>query len=144
LLEAKADTEAKDKDGQTPLFWAVRERHEAMVKQLLEGKANIEAKEEFGRTPLIWAASEGHEAMVKQLLEGKANIEAKEEFGRTPLYWAIKGGHEAVVKATPMLYLFIIRYLTSTPPATFYSLTFLYTPNNYARIFFCFETYFNL
>jgi ankyrin repeat protein len=43
LLEAKADVIVKDKNGQTPLSWAVIKGHDAVVKRLLEaGASNTE------------------------------------------------------------------------------------------------------
>ena len=52
LLEKDANIEAKDNCGWTPLWWAARHGHEAIVKLLLEKGANIEAKDEDGTTPL--------------------------------------------------------------------------------------------
>ena len=47
-------------DGQTPLWWAVWNGHEAVVKLLLEKGADVESKDiYFGRTPLSWAAGMG-------------------------------------------------------------------------------------
>jgi hypothetical protein len=91
---------SKDNYGRTPLSWAAREGHEAVVK-LLVGRDDVEAdsKGNNGRTPLSWAAAEGHEAVVK-LLVGRDDVEAdsKNNNGRTPLLWAAMGGHEAVVQ----------------------------------------------
>ncbi|KAH3103429.1 hypothetical protein KXX00_004987 [Aspergillus fumigatus] len=95
--EAKLDS--KDQYGQTPLLWAVKHGHEAVVKQLLKKGADLESKDQYGQTPLSWAAKHGHEAMVKQLLEKGADVESKDHgFGQTPLSWAAKHGHEAMVK----------------------------------------------
>ena len=100
LLIAGADANSKDELGWTPLWWAVEQGHNDMVKLLLEtGKADIESEDKDGRTPLSWAAGEGHEDMVKLLLEtGKVNIESKDEYGRTPLLWAAERGREGVVR----------------------------------------------
>ena len=62
-----------DNYGQTPLSWAARDGHEAIVKLLLEKGADIKAKDNNGQTPLSWAAEKGHEAVVK-LLESHAII----------------------------------------------------------------------
>ena len=70
LLETgKDDVELKyKKDGRTPLSWAAKGGHEAVVKLLLEtGKVDVESKDWGGRTPLSWAAEGGHEAVVKLL-----------------------------------------------------------------------------
>ena len=56
--------------GRKPLWWAVGNGHEAVVKLLLEKGADQESKgSESGRTPLSSAAMNGHEAVVIMLLE---------------------------------------------------------------------------
>lgn len=55
LLDREANIEATSESGQTPLFKAASEGHEAIVRLLLDWKANIEATNESGQTPLIEA-----------------------------------------------------------------------------------------
>jgi ankyrin repeat domain-containing protein 50 len=100
LLETgKVDADSKDgADSRTPLSWAARYGHEAVVKLLLEKGTELETKDNYGRTPLSWAAVNGHEAVLKLLLEKGAELETKDNYGRTPLSWAAVNGHEAVVK----------------------------------------------
>jgi len=90
LLKNRNDQDCRDTYGRTPLWWAVREGHEAVVK-LLQERDDIAAdsKDEYGWTPLWWAARGGYEAVVKLLLE-RDNVAAdpKDEYGRTPLWWA--------------------------------------------------------
>jgi hypothetical protein len=64
-------TDSKDSDSQTPLSWAAKKGHEAVVKLLVE-RADVEAdsKDRGGQTPLTWAAAKGHEA-VGNLLKSK-------------------------------------------------------------------------
>ena len=53
LLETgKVDVDWKANSGRTPLWWAARNGHDAVVKQLLEaGKANVDSKDsEYGLT----------------------------------------------------------------------------------------------
>jgi ankyrin repeat protein len=92
-----ADIKEKDWGGQTPLWWALIQGHEVMVKLLRERGANTEAKNQDGRTPLWWALERGCEATVKLLLKEGANIEAKNEYSDTPLSWASRYGREAMV-----------------------------------------------
>jgi ankyrin repeat protein len=82
LLETgRVDMDLKDYDSQTLLLWAIKNRHEVVVKLLLEKGAEIEAKSSSGWTPLSWAAGKGHKAVVKLLLEKGAEIEAKDSSG---------------------------------------------------------------
>ena len=100
LLMAGADADSRVELGRTPLLWAARGGHEAVVKALLAtGKAAANAEDRDRRTPLLWAAQGGHEGVVKALLAtGTVAADAKDRDGRTPLSWAARNGHEAVVK----------------------------------------------
>ncbi|OCK78779.1 purine and uridine phosphorylase, partial [Lepidopterella palustris CBS 459.81] len=79
LFKKRHDPDVKDTDGRTPLWWAARNGHEAVVKLLLEKGAEVESKDSlYGQTPLWWAAENGHEAVVKLLLEKGAEVESKD------------------------------------------------------------------
>jgi ankyrin repeat protein len=68
LSVGKADVEAKDSDGSTPLMWATRGGHRDTVEVLLSvGKADVEAKSSIGQTPLMLAAEGGHRDTVEVL-----------------------------------------------------------------------------
>ncbi|RYP10462.1 hypothetical protein DL764_000645 [Monosporascus ibericus] len=104
LLQHSKDTiisaDSKDKHGQTPLFLAAEQGHEAVVELLVE-RDDVEAdsKDEDGQTPLLLAARKGHEAVVKLLVErDDVETDSKDENGRTPLSWAAEWRAEAVVK----------------------------------------------
>ncbi|KAK4167354.1 ankyrin repeat-containing domain protein [Cladorrhinum sp. PSN259] len=84
--------------GQTPLSWAVKDGHEAVVRLLLKAGADTEVQDKNRRTPLSWAAQDGHEAVVRLLLKAGAAIDAYDTNYRTPLAWAAEEGHEAVVR----------------------------------------------
>ncbi len=98
--DIQIDLEVKDEEyGYTPLLWAARYGHDAVVQLLLEKGADLEAKDKDGWTPLLWAAENGHNAVVQQLLEKGADLEAKDkEFDQTPLLCAVQIGHDAVVQ----------------------------------------------
>src|SRR3569833_2727723 len=99
LAQGDVDIEMRDDSGRTPLSWAARNGHEAVVQQLIHKIADVEAKDDGGRTPLSWAAANGHEAAVQLLLENRANVEAKDDgSGWTPLLYATPRGQEALVQ----------------------------------------------
>jgi hypothetical protein len=87
LIEDKGThIESKYKEyGQTPLWQAAENGHEAFVRLLLDKGASIDAKDSDGWTPLSRAAGNGHEAVVRLLLDKGASIDAKGLDGRTPL-----------------------------------------------------------
>ena len=52
LVKYKADVNAKDKSGETPLYRASKRGDLDMVKFLVENKADIHAQNKWGGTPL--------------------------------------------------------------------------------------------
>ena len=77
LIENKpALLEFADEYGQTPLFWAAANGHEAIVSYLISKGANLHVKtndpnndKRNGRTPLDWAIKRGHIGVIKLLLK---------------------------------------------------------------------------
>jgi ankyrin repeat protein len=70
-LNAKANIEAKDNAGQTPISLAAGNGHVDVGKELLNTKANIEGGDQkYGQLPIGWAASNGHVDVVKLLTPG--------------------------------------------------------------------------
>ena len=69
LLENAAELETKDCWSRTPLVFAAKNGHEAVVELLLSrGDVVIGSRDRDGRTWLSYAAEKGHEAVVKLLL----------------------------------------------------------------------------
>jgi ankyrin repeat protein len=98
LLEYKADVDAKDGNGETALYWATRNGHEAVVGLLVRAKADVNVKYRCGRTALHLAAEKGREAVVRLLVEAKADVNVKDGNSETALHIAAEKGHEAVVR----------------------------------------------
>ena len=91
LLEAKAAVDVVSKSGQTPLFFAIKEKE--VLSSLLAASANPNAKDESGLTPLFYAANNGNLDIVKALIGAGAYPNARDPKGRTPADWAIRNGN---------------------------------------------------
>lgn len=109
-VEKDADTEAKNKYGQTALAEGVKNRQEAVVRELLKNGANFNTQTDDGKMPLHWALirvdeesdenefSDGNEAVVLLLIENGADVAAMDKGGRTVLHEAAKNGYDIVVQ----------------------------------------------
>ena len=95
LLDAKANIQAKDKNGLTALHRAAYKNQVAIAQRLLAGnstgKADINATTNYGQTSLMIAAANGAVDVVNWLLDAKANIHAKDKKGLTAYDWANMG-----------------------------------------------------
>lgn len=77
----KVNFDVRDiKYSQTPLWWVITNRHEAMVKILLNtGKVNVDSINIYSQTPLSWAAANRYKAVIKILLNtGKVDVDLKD------------------------------------------------------------------
>ena len=101
LLERNPNLlEAKDSIGDTPLYPAIEEKHEQVVKQLIICGANLDTRNNSKQTPLHIASQDGSTKIIQILLERRPNLlEAKDMFGNTPLSIVVerfRPDHEAV------------------------------------------------
>lgn len=98
LLDANADLEAEDGNGETPLTMAASKGHYGVLQLLIDRKANIEATGRNGSTPLAVAAYEGHVRISRLLLDHGANANARDDDGITPLHLAARKNYYHVVR----------------------------------------------
>ena len=67
LINARADVNAKDERGRTPLHIAALNDHADAVSALIAAGADVNAKDNRGQTPLHLAADRGHSKTAKAL-----------------------------------------------------------------------------
>jgi len=119
LLQAGANVDAREQwHGQTPLMWAMAQKHPDLLPLLLEHGADVNALsniEEWerqvtmeprdkwlppgGMSPLLFAAREDCLACIKPLIDAGADINAATPKGITSLLIAIINGHYDVAYA---------------------------------------------
>jgi len=93
-----ANTDAKDKDGRTPLHDAVFDGSIEVVRLLLDHGASANPKDRDGRTPLHEASVLWETKIVGLLLGRGADADAKTTDGSTPLHEASSGGKTEIVR----------------------------------------------
>lgn len=98
LAEHRAEVDAVDVQGVSPLIVAAETGHPAMVRFLLSKGALVERRSHDGRTALHHAAENGHEDVVEALLESEASPNQAMNDGRTALQVAVLGEHHGVVR----------------------------------------------
>ena len=100
LVRAKADINAIDNTGSTPLHWAVKKSDTEIVRALLYHKANPDIADSYGSTPLHYAAQVPYDYpdMISVLIRSQTNIDSKDNSGSTPLHLAAKLGRAKIVQ----------------------------------------------
>jgi ankyrin repeat domain-containing protein 50 len=101
LLESgSANINARDSDQATPLHYAVRRHHLAVVKGLLQcPKLDVNMQRNLGYTPLQDASSDGLFDIVQILLQHPSiEINLQDEHGRTALHNASINGHTNIIQ----------------------------------------------
>jgi ankyrin repeat protein len=94
----KAELEAPDLLGRTPLHHACKIGMTKAVLMLLRAGAKTDAQARDGTMPLHLAAINGHSDAVAALLEAGASRDPVDASGKTPLLWAALNGHDGVIR----------------------------------------------
>jgi ankyrin repeat protein len=101
LILQRADVNAAQGDGMTPLHWAAEHGDRELTAALLKAGARPGAVTRIGRhTPLHIAAKNGQPQVVKLLLDAGADARALTTTGAAPLHFAAAAGS---VEAVTML-----------------------------------------
>lgn len=90
LLEAGADVNGREANGQTALFSAIRDYEGypdrlEILRALIDAGAEIDARSGAEWTPLMDAASGGNLKAMRILIARGADLNAQNKYGRTPV-----------------------------------------------------------
>ena len=99
LLAARADVNAPDGDGTTPLHWAVWADDPETVEELLRAGATATTPNAFGVPPIYTAAERGNGRIIRRLLAAGAKSSGADRSGDTALMAAIRSGSVDAVTA---------------------------------------------
>jgi ankyrin repeat protein len=89
LLEAGADPNARDVEGQTALGWAANSSRLDVVELLVKAGAEVDVRSHRGWTPLMGAVLADSPEIVAYLLEHGADPDARDHKGQSALDIAI-------------------------------------------------------
>ena len=96
-VKVKANVNAQDEMGETPLMLAAALGHYKILQILIANYARINDKSYEDRTALMYAAENGCYSCVEYMLSderlGKAKVNVRDIYGKTALYYAKLYGH---------------------------------------------------
>ncbi|WP_264707049.1 ankyrin repeat domain-containing protein [Wolbachia endosymbiont (group A) of Acrocera orbiculus] len=98
ILENGEDIDAQDKDGVTPLHWAVADNNKELAKLLIKHGADVDARNRDKHTPLHYAAVHGYVEIAKYLIDNGANVNAQDQDEHIPLYFAVTNDNKELAK----------------------------------------------
>ena len=91
IQSTEIDLDQKDKNGYTPLHFAVQSNAYDVVKVLLDKGANVDIQDKFGNTPLFKSVTENTDLKITQaLIHYGADIHIMNVFGYNPQHFIKK------------------------------------------------------
>jgi ankyrin repeat protein len=98
VVEKRANVNARNAQGETPLHRAVERGMPRLTKLLIDSGANVRARSEHGETPLHLAALHSDPILVEMLLAAGADPNARNNAGESVVYWAALTGNTETVR----------------------------------------------
>ncbi len=89
LVKEGANVDGKDRFGNTPLYFAVKNQDHKVLKILLQAGANVNQKDILGKTPLYRTLRTGDVNLAKLLVEADTNIDSKDNKNRNVLEYGL-------------------------------------------------------
>lgn len=100
LIREGYNVNEKDKDGFTPLMYAIAMNNEEIIDTLIKTNANVNERDKSGLTVLMHSSAAGNPKVLGKLLAAGAELEAENE-GWTALTTACKAGK--TISATDLI-----------------------------------------
>ncbi len=98
LLEAGADVNVQNRDGETALMLAIENGDQEAVRKLIEAGADVNVQNSWDKTALILAAKKGDRWSLQKLIEAGADVNVQNRDGETALMLAVKRGDQEAVR----------------------------------------------
>lgn len=98
VIRKRANVNARNADGDTPLHRAVEKGMRGLAEVLLKHGSNARARAKSGETPLHLAALHSEPAYLDMLLAAGADPRARTDQGESVLLWAALTGHIVIVQ----------------------------------------------
>jgi uncharacterized protein len=98
LIRDKADVNAAESDGTTPLHYAVYHDDVPLVEALLKAGAKAQVANRYGSTPLLEAAVRGNPVVIEKLVKAGADVNAGNPDGQTALMILARTSNIAAAK----------------------------------------------
>ena len=92
LIAQRADVNAPEVDGTTPLHWAVHHGDLELAQRLIRAGAKVNVKNDYGSTPMAEAAILGRADLLETLLKAGADVESPNVDGQTSLMVVARSG----------------------------------------------------
>lgn len=99
LVEAGADVNAVDEDGQSSVHWAVLSEAHGCLGEVIAARADVNRKDLRGSTALHYACARGNASATRLLVRAGADVDALNDDGHSSLVLAVRNGKSACVRA---------------------------------------------